>query len=189
MRHSRRMSFGHTGNIPNNSKHSSLSAKYQNEASVRTKCDILVFFLQLQRLRACLRLCMQYMVRFSPPMGNTGTSTLHLWEFFFLHSSCVYRWLLWTPTVLRKHWRQFSVKCCTLPSVYGLVKAPRIWVSIMPQGASHPVGEVLKSWNFPIFLNDQLTPTSPCILWKKMDVSLCIAISLAKLMQTNAVLQ
>lgn len=109
-----------------------------------TNCSCsLVFFLLLLRLWASV-----YIWSDIYPTWEILGLPLYVLFFFFLklckcsclHLPCVYHWLLWTPT---------AEKCQVLYVALCLCvgKAPLIWVSVEPQGAAHPVGEVLMSWN------------------------------------------
>lgn len=130
-----------------NSTHSLNSVEYHNEASgdkLFLQPCVCLFFFMLPGLRACVYIYDQIFT----PYGKYWDFHLSLWEFFFVKlckcSCLVFTSGFYGDQPLKKHWRQFIVKCCTLPSVcvlanYHLSKS-------VHKGKSHPVSEVLKLW-------------------------------------------
>lgn len=129
-----------------NSTHSLISGKYHNEGSGdKLFLQPCVFFFLLL---SCCQDCV-------PVYVNDWIFTPHgkYWDFHFtslrifrglckcscLHLPHVYCWLPCTPTAGK-------AQVLYIALYLRIGKAPLIWVHIVPQGASHPVGEVLKSW-------------------------------------------
>ena len=119
------------------------------------------------------------MVKYLPHMGNTGTSTWHLWEFLvrvckaaqalmWPHALCLHRRLPWTLTAGKKSTDASSVSSAVhCPLSARLVKYHLSESAQRLRGASHPVGEALKSWKAPIFLFNQPRQPHPACFEKK----------------------